>query len=39
MLPVMFMSGDEFGWLIALRFSLIFAVAAGTLAYSLSRTG
>jgi hypothetical protein len=31
------MSGDEFGWLMAIRFSLIFTTASGAVAYFLSR--
>jgi hypothetical protein len=31
------MSGDEFGWLLAIGFSLIFATASGAVAYFLSR--
>jgi hypothetical protein len=31
------MSGDEFGWLMAIRFALVFALASGTVAYFLSR--
>jgi hypothetical protein len=31
------MSGDEFGWLMAIRFALLFSAASGAVAYYLSR--
>jgi hypothetical protein len=31
------MSGDELGWLLAIGFALVFGVAAGAVAYYLSR--
>jgi hypothetical protein len=31
------MSGDELGWVLAIGFALVFAVASGAVAYYLSR--